>query len=88
MSALQLLLAIDGALIALSLAAIVLASLGRPSYRFVYSAALALTAAGVVIALAFLLGREEPVSTSLPIGLPWIGAHFRLDALSAFFLGV
>ena len=23
----------------------------------------------------------------LPIGLPWIGAHFRLDALSAFFLG-
>src|SRR5437870_8647315 len=22
----------------------------------------------------------------LPIGLPWLGAHFRLDALSAFFL--
>jgi hydrogenase-4 component B len=24
----------------------------------------------------------------LPLGLPWIGAHFRLDALSAFFLAV
>lgn len=24
----------------------------------------------------------------LPIGLPWIGAHFRIDALSAFFLAV
>ena len=22
----------------------------------------------------------------LPIGLPWLGAHFRIDALSAFFL--
>ena len=22
----------------------------------------------------------------LPVGLPWIGAHFRMDALSAFFL--
>src|SRR5207237_6970799 len=25
---------------------------------------------------------------ALPIGLPWLGAHFRLDALSAFFLVV
>jgi formate hydrogenlyase subunit 3/multisubunit Na+/H+ antiporter MnhD subunit len=24
----------------------------------------------------------------LPLGLPWLGAHFRLDALSAFFLVV
>ena len=23
---------------------------------------------------------------SLPIGLPWLGAHFRIDALAAFFL--
>lgn len=27
-------------------------------------------------------------SATLPIGLPWLGAHFRLDALSAFFLVV
>ena len=25
---------------------------------------------------------------ALPLGIPWVGAHFRLDALSAFFLGV
>src|SRR6202030_879552 len=25
-------------------------------------------------------------SLTLPIGLPWLGAHFRLDALAAFFL--
>src|SRR3569833_3067077 len=24
----------------------------------------------------------------LPLGLPWIGAHFRIDALAAFFLVV
>lgn len=28
------------------------------------------------------------LETTLPFGLPWIGAHFRLDALSAFFLAV
>jgi len=25
---------------------------------------------------------------TLPIGLPWLGAHFRLDALASFFLVV
>jgi formate hydrogenlyase subunit 3/multisubunit Na+/H+ antiporter MnhD subunit len=29
-----------------------------------------------------------PQALSLPIGLPWSGAHFRLDALAAFFLVV
>jgi formate hydrogenlyase subunit 3/multisubunit Na+/H+ antiporter MnhD subunit len=29
----------------------------------------------------------QPTSSiSLPLGLPWLGAHFRLDALSAFFI--
>ena len=32
-------------------------------------------------------GNSAP-SLHLPIGLPWIGAHFRLDALTAFFLAV
>ena len=27
-------------------------------------------------------------STVLPLGLPWIGSHFRLDALSALFLAI
>jgi hydrogenase-4 component B len=36
-----------------------------------------------------LLGLFTPAldsSLTLPLGLPWIGAHFRLDALSEFFL--
>jgi hydrogenase-4 component B len=28
------------------------------------------------------------LTTVLPLGLPWVGAHFRLDSLSAFFLAV
>ena len=33
-----------------------------------------------------LFASDAPQSTQLPIGLPWTGAHFRIDALSAFFL--
>ena len=28
------------------------------------------------------------LATTLPLGLPWLGAHFRIDALAAFFLVV
>ena len=88
MSALDVLLSLDAALLALSVVAITLAALGKTASRFVYSAAFAISSIAFVIALTFLLGREGPVSTGLPIGLPWIGAHFRLDALSAFFVAV
>jgi len=30
----------------------------------------------------------DPTDVVLPLGLPWLGAHFHLDALSAFFLAV
>jgi len=33
-----------------------------------------------------LLGPAPPSSATLPLGLPWLGAHFRVDALAAFFL--
>jgi formate hydrogenlyase subunit 3/multisubunit Na+/H+ antiporter MnhD subunit len=39
-------------------------------------------------ALKHLLGVASPESLALPLGIPWIGAHFRIDALSAFFLVV
>ena len=39
-------------------------------------------------ALKQLLGASPPETLALPLGIPWVGAHFRLDALSAFFLGV
>ncbi len=38
--------------------------------------------------LQHLLGLAPPAIVTLPLGIPWLGAHFRLDALSAFFLAV
>lgn len=40
------------------------------------------------IALAHLVGGAGEWSVVLPVGLPWIGAHFVVDSLSAFFLTV
>jgi formate hydrogenlyase subunit 3/multisubunit Na+/H+ antiporter MnhD subunit len=40
------------------------------------------------VACEHLLGAAAPQSATLPLGIPWLGAHFRLDALSAFFLAV
>ena len=42
-----------------------------------------------VTALIFLVAAPQtPSAVTLPVGLPWLGAHFRIDALSAFFLAV
>jgi hydrogenase-4 component B len=57
--------------------------------HLVYSATLGISAVMFAIAAAALTGDPAGVSTvTLPLGLPWIGSHFRLDALSAFFLVV
>lgn len=57
--------------------------------RLVYGATLGISAALFVIVTSALAGDPAGVSTvTLPLGLPWIGAHFRLDALSTFFLVV
>jgi hydrogenase-4 component B len=57
--------------------------------RLVYGASAALAAILLLIALGRLLAAGSGVSTLvLPLGLPWIGAHLRLDALAAFFLVV
>jgi formate hydrogenlyase subunit 3/multisubunit Na+/H+ antiporter MnhD subunit len=43
----------------------------------------------LVLAGRFLLGGASSASTAaLPLGLPWVGAQFRLDGLAAFFLVV
>jgi formate hydrogenlyase subunit 3/multisubunit Na+/H+ antiporter MnhD subunit len=53
----------------------------------VYACSLIVCTVIFVIAGSELLARvPEPASLSLPVGLPWIGAHFRIDSLSAFFL--
>jgi formate hydrogenlyase subunit 3/multisubunit Na+/H+ antiporter MnhD subunit len=51
----------------------------------VYGATLGVCVILLLLALTHLLGRYEPSLLILPIGLPWLGAAFQLDALSAFF---
>lgn len=67
-----------------------LAAARRPARGIlVYGLSLAVALAMLVAATASLLAPASLGATStLPLGLPWLGAHFRLDALSAFFLVV
>ncbi len=58
----------------------------REVSSLVYAASLAVCAVALVAASLHLLSGAAPAETRLPLGVPWIGAHFRLDALSAFFL--
>jgi hydrogenase-4 component B len=66
-------------------AALAPTAVARP---IVYGLSGAASAILLTAALAHLLGSAAAESTVLPIGVPWLGAHFRLDALSAFFLAV
>ena len=85
MSAVDLALFSVLALLGLGPAAIVLRRFAAVS-ALVYgaSALLCLILAGAGVAV--LAGGAEVSSRVLPIGLPWLGAHWRLDALAAFFL--
>jgi hydrogenase-4 component B len=75
-------------LLALAPIAVILAASPRAS-SVVYGASLVVTIVLGVIALASLFDRSAVISTAtLPLGLPWLGAHFRIDALAAFFLVV
>src|SRR6202162_6750221 len=46
------------------------------------------SAISLAAAIAHLLGAASPETIVLPVGVPWLGAHLRIDALSAFFLVV
>ena len=85
--ALTILLVCAAILIVLSALSLALhrSALGR---IVVYGGSLLVSLAGLAAALAHLLGQAPDEALTLPIGLPWLGAHFRLDALSAFFLVV
>src|ERR1700674_3793350 len=52
----------------------------------VYGTSLVATLVALSGALVSLLGGAEPSTTAMPLGIPWLGAHFCVDALSAFFL--
>ena len=65
----------------------VLLSHRRLTSAMVYGACALVSLVALGFATACLLdGSQSPSVTVLPLGLPWIGARFRLDALSAFFL--
>ncbi|MBX3703747.1 MAG: hydrogenase 4 subunit B [Steroidobacteraceae bacterium] len=85
MSAITGLLAGIGALLVTALGGI---AFGRHAAGrlLVYGTAMLLCSAMAALALAHLLDPAAAPSTAwLPLGLPWQGALFRLDALSAFF---
>src|SRR5436309_2382451 len=54
----------------------------------VYGASLGVSLVAFLAALLHLHHGGAPATLTLPFGLPTIGAHFRLDALAAFFLAV
>lgn len=56
---------------------------------FIYGLAAAACAWLFAFAASYLVaGGAAPQSMILPIGVPWLGAHLRIDALSSFFLAV
>jgi len=61
----------------------------RGASALVYGVSLGVSAIALAVAGASLLAPASLGDrATLPLGVPWLGAHFRLDALSAFFLVV
>ncbi len=60
----------------------------RTATGAVYGTSFVVAAVSLAAALVQLLSAAPPVTLALPVGVPWLGAHLRLDALSAFFLVV
>ncbi len=88
MSAVALQMVCVAGLLGLAVLAIVL-SRSRISTTVIYSATLAVSAIALIGSIRWLLGdTANATDLTLPIGLPWLGAHFRLDALASFFLVV
>jgi hydrogenase-4 component B len=73
------------ALLALAVLAAAIAR-QQAATSIVYGTSLAASLVALAGALQGLLGAGEPAAAALPLGLPWLGAHFRIDALAAFFL--
>jgi hydrogenase-4 component B len=75
-------------LLGIAILAIVL-SRSKRATAVIYAATLAICAVALFGSMDWLCGGKANASdVTLPIGLPWLGAHFRLDALASFFLVV
>ncbi len=77
----------DAALLVLGFLGVFL-SRARAGSALVYSAAFVITALLCGASMQRLLTGGEPATLTLPFGLPWLGAHFRIDTISTFFLAV
>jgi len=84
---LMIILVCTAALLALAIFAAVIAR-SSAAIDLVYGLSTIVTATSLMAAASHLLGGAAPESLTLPLGVPWLGSHFRLDALSAFFLVV
>ena len=74
-------------LLATALVAVVLARRASTTL-LVYAISLIASTMGLVVAVAALVIDGGVQTLRLPLGLPWLGAHFRLDPLAAAFLVV
>ena len=83
---LPVILAAAASLLALGVAAGVVARVG-PRWVPTYPLCAAVAVFTATLALISLLGGDAETMV-LPLGVPWIGAHFRLDALAALFLAI
>ncbi len=82
-------IALGAAAVLLALAALAVAfARSAAATRIIYGTSTIVTAIALVAAAAQLFGPAAPLRLTLPLGVPWLGAHFRFDALSAFFLVV
>ena len=75
------------ALLTIAVAAIGAARTAAGSF-LIYGGSLLASLVALAMGLLALVGGTPVESIVLPIGLPGVGAHFRLDALAAFFLVV
>jgi hydrogenase-4 component B len=77
-----------GALLCIAVSGVVAQRISAGS-RLIYLLCLLACLVIVIAACGELLAGASPAERlRLPVGLPWIGAHFAIDALAAFFLAV
>jgi formate hydrogenlyase subunit 3/multisubunit Na+/H+ antiporter MnhD subunit len=85
----QLAIALGGVAAFLALAVIAVAMGRSPAAsRIVYACSLVVAALLLTAAATALTSAASAQTVALPFGVPWLGAHFRLDALSAVFVCV
>ncbi len=87
MTAIDVVVALVGGLLALAPAAIAMRR-NRHVSLSIYMLSAAFCLGLSLVAIYILATRAGPTLLTVPVGLPWLGANLRLDALSALFLAL